>query len=357
MDPSGHDAEEATTLENFLDALEHMADELAARKTEDINFKVSIRDDVPLAGILGKLVNQISIDWETHVRVENERRAQRSLELARAYEALQAKNDEIQRDLDAARRVQLQLLPSQLETSRCEEIDFAGHFESKDKVGGDIYDFFRVGLHAWAIVIADVSGHGIPPALITMFLKAAFRTHARWGLDADAICRDVNSDLCAVTGDSGLYATAFFGIVDLENGMLRYVNCGHPPVFVYRQNEDRVFRLEERGMILGALEEVSLTQSFISLERKDVLLATTDGLIEARNFQGEMYGQDRLLQSFHAACRSLGAEAATMDIVCSLIAELAVYSQASPVDDDVTIAAFRYLGRDEVGRSGIGKRH
>ena len=110
-------------------------------------------------------------------------------------------------------------------------------------------------------------------------------------------------------------------------------------------------------MILGALEEVSLTQSFISLERKDVLLATTDGLIEARNFQGEMYGQDRLLQSFHAACRSLGAEAATMDIVCSLIAELAVYSQASPVDDDVTIAAFRYLGRDEVGRSGIGKRH
>ncbi|HTH14631.1 MAG TPA: hypothetical protein VMB23_09550, partial [Spirochaetia bacterium] len=99
---------------------------------------------------------------------------QRSAELSSAYEALQAKNDEIQRDMEAARRVQLQLLPQEAELPQREEIEFAGHYQSKERVGGDLYDFIRIGMNSWGFLVADVSGHGVPSALLTMFLKAAF---------------------------------------------------------------------------------------------------------------------------------------------------------------------------------------
>lgn len=345
MDSFVHRAEEAATLEKFLRALEAMADELAARKPEDLAFKVSVRDDVPLVGILGNLINSIGADWERHLQRENERTAAHNRELSRAYEALQTKNDEIQRDLDAARRVQLQLLPRTEDSGRCPEIEFAGHFQSKDKVGGDIYDFFRAGLNTWAFLIADVAGHGIPPALIGMFLKAAFRARARAGAGADQICREVNTDLCAVVSDLELYATAFFGLVDLETGEFRYVNCGHPSVFVHRSASRTVISLEEKGMILGALEEVELEQSVIVLDPGDILLATTDGITECRNFRNEMYGKDRLVSSFAEACAGLGSRASAQDIIHLVIASLGLFSLDANPDDDITATAFRLKAR------------
>jgi sigma-B regulation protein RsbU (phosphoserine phosphatase) len=344
MPETTRDAEEAATLKKLLGALEAMAGELAERRAEDITFKVSIHRDVPMIGVLGDLVNKIGSDWENRVRAENERTMQRSRELSQAYEALQSKNEEIQRDLDAARRVQLRLLPQPADTKRCAEVDFAGHYVSKDKVGGDIYDFWRIGLNSWAFLVADVSGHGVPPALLTMFLKAAFRTRSRWGAGADSICREVNADLCAVVSDLGLYVTAFFGIIDLETGAFRYANCGHPPVYLYRPGSDEVLRLEEKGMILGALEEIQLEQSVFPLEPGDIVLATTDGIPESRNFLGEMYGESRLLDSFARACRGLGPEPGTMDIICTIIADLGIFTLDAPPDDDVTTAAFRLLG-------------
>ena len=335
------------TLEKLLHALQAMTDELAARKPEDIAFKVTIRDDVPLVGMLGSLINGIGIDWESHARRENERTAARNRELSRAYEAVQTKNDEIQRDLDAARRVQLQLLPQAADFSRCPEIEFAGHFQSKDKVGGDIYDFFRAGLNTWAFLIADVAGHGIPPALVGMFLKAAFRARARASARTDDICRDVNTDLCAIVNDLDLYVTAFFGLIDLETGAFRYVNCGHPPVYIHRAAERRAIRLEEKGMILGALEEVELEQSIFDLEPGDILLATTDGITECRNYRNEMYGEDRLVASFSDACTGLGARATAQDIIHLVIASFGLFSLDATPDDDITATAFRFKARTE----------
>ncbi len=345
MDSFVHQAEEAATLEKFLRALEAMADELADRKPEDLTFKVTVREDVPLVGILGNLINNIGIDWETQVRRENERTIAHNRELSQAYEALQKKNDEIQRDLDAARRVQIQLLPQPGDAARCQEIEFAAHFQSKDKVGGDIYDFFRAGLNTWAFLIADVAGHGIPPALIGMFLKAAFRTRARVGARPDDICREVNKDLCAVVGDLGLYVTAFFGIIDLETGGFRYVNCGHPPVFIHRSAARQVIRLEEKGMLLGALEEVDLEESVFELEPGDILLATTDGITECRNYHNQMYGVDRLVNSFADACAGLGTKATAQDIIHLVIASLGLFSLEAAPDDDITATAFRFKAR------------
>lgn len=349
MDSFVHQQEEAATLEKFLRALEAMADELAARKPEDLTFKVSVRDDVPLVGILGNLINSIGVDWESHMRRENERTVAHNRELSRAYEALQAKNEEIQRDLDAARRVQLQLLPQIEDAARCPEVEFAGHFQSKDKVGGDIYDFFRAGVNTWAFLIADVAGHGISSALIGMFLKAAFRTRARAGIGADAICREVNTDICAVVSDLGIYATAFFGLLDLETGGFRYANCGHTPVHLHRADGRGTIRLEEKGMLLGALEQIEVEESTIGLEPGDILLATTDGIAECRNYHDEMYGWDRLVASFTDACAGLGARATAQDIIHLVIAGFSLFSLDATPDDDITATALRFKAR-AVGR-------
>ena len=345
MDTVIHTEEEAANLSVFLRALEGIADERAARKPEDITVKLTVRPEVPMVGILGQLINRIGLDWQARVTEENEQALKRSRELAEAYEALQRKDDEIQRDLDAARRVQLRLLPQLSETGRCAEIDFAGHYQSKDKVGGDIYDFFRVGLNSWAFLVADVSGHGVSPALLTMFLKAAFRTRSRWGADADTLCREVNTDLCTVMSDLGLYVTVFFGVLDLESGAFRYVNCGHPPVYLYRKRTDEVLRLEEKGMLLGALEEVELEQSRADLEPGDIVLATSDGIPESRNHLDEMYGDERLRLSFAGACRALAPDPSSMDILSTIIADLGIFTLGSPPDDDITTATFRLVGR------------
>ena len=267
-----------------------------------------------------------------------------SSQLAQAYEALQKRNDEHQRDLEAARRVQLQLLPQETELPQREEIEFVGYYQSKDRVGGDLYDFIRIGMNSWGFLVADVSGHGVPSALLTMFLKAAFRTRVRWGVASDQVCREVNSVLNPVVRDLGLFVTAFFGILDLETGRLRYSHCGHPPVYLHRFRDSSLVRLEERGMILGPFEEVEIEEDEILLEEGDTLLSVTDGLLESRNFREEMFGDQRLAESFVRHASAVGTPrppvGRTLD---GIRRDWELFSLGTTLDDDVTMAALRYL--------------
>jgi len=278
----------------------------------------------------------------------------RSVELSLAYEAVQAKNDEILRDMEAARRVQLQLLPQLSELPQREEIEFAGWYQSKDKVGGDLYDFIRIGMNSWGFLVADVSGHGVPSALLTMFLKAAYRTRVRWGVASDQICREVNAVLNPVVRDLGLFSTAFFGILDLETATFRYTNCGHPPVFLRRAATGEMVQLEEKGMILGPFDEIEVTQDEIALEEGDVLLSVTDGLLESRNFLDEMFGQDRLLAAFEQfAPRKEDPEGSLDRTLTAIRKGLDAFTMGAAPDDDLTLAAFRFRHRTpEKGGSG-----
>jgi sigma-B regulation protein RsbU (phosphoserine phosphatase) len=280
---------------------------------------------------------------------------QRSAELSSAYEALQAKNDEIQRDMEAARRVQLQLLPQESELPQREEIEFAGHYQSKDRVGGDLYDFIRIGMNSWGFLVADVSGHGVPSALLTMFLKAAFRTRVRWGVASDQVCREVNAVLNPVVRDLGLFVTAFFGILDLETATFRYTNCGHPPVFLRRASTGELVRLEEKGMILGPFDEIEVEQDEIAVEEGDVLLAVTDGVLEARNFLDEMYGLDRLTEAFRQEAPPAEAPEGTLGpTIAALRRHLEAFTMGAVPDDDLTLAAFRFRHRAPEKGQGAG---
>jgi len=269
----------------------------------------------------------------------------RSDELSSAYEALQAKSDEILRDLEAARRVQRQMLPQAADLPQQDDVEFAGWYRSHGKVGGDFYDFLRVGMNSWGFLIADVSGHGLPSALLTMFLQAAFRTRLRWGVAADQVCRQVNDVLHPVVGDLGLFVTAFFAIIDLETGTLRYTSCGHPSAYL-RRASGAVVPLGGGGMILGPFDEVELEQQVLSLEEGDVLLAVTDGVLEARNYQGDLYGADRLAEALGRLApdpqHPAGSLAGALE---ALRRELEAFNLGAGFDDDLSLAAFRFRRR------------
>jgi len=270
----------------------------------------------------------------------------RSAELSLAYEALQTKSDELLRDIEAARRIQLQLLPQLSELPQREEIEFAGYYQSKDRVGGDLYDFIRIGMNSWGFLVADVSGHGVPSALLTMFLKAAFRTRVRWGVSSDQVCREVNEVLNPVVRDLGLFVTAFFGILDLETSTFRYTNCGHPPVFLRRAATGQMVQLEERGMILGPFEEIEVSQDEIVFQPGDSLLSVTDGVLETKNFRDEMFGLERLVEAFSRGCRELETPGVSLDrVLASIRRQLESFSLGASPDDDLTLAGFRFLHR------------
>lgn len=333
------ESEDLVRLDTLLEALDTLGDQLAGRRAGDLAFRVGVPEDLPSVGLLAELINQISVDWEDHNRREEARTLKRSLELSSAYEALQAKSDEVLRDIEAARRVQLQLLPDAAELAQRDHIEFAGVYLSKDRVGGDLYDFVRIGQNSWGFLVADVSGHGVPSALLTMFLKAAFRTRVRWGVATDQVCREVNAVLNPVVRDLGLFVTVFFGIVDLETSVLRYTNCGHPPVLLRRAG-GRVIQLEERGMILGPFEDVELAEDRIALEPGDLVVSVTDGVLEARNFRDELYGVDRMAQGLDRAAIAPSVEGA----LGALRRDLDAFTLGTHPDDDVTLAAFRFHG-------------
>jgi len=334
------ESEDLVRLDTLLDAIDTLGDQLAGRKAGDLAFRVGARPDLPSVGLLAEFINQISVDWEDHNRREESRTLKRSLELSSAYEALQAKSDEVLRDIEAARRVQLQLLPEASELAQRESIEFAGVYQSKDRVGGDLYDFVRIGQNSWGFLVADVSGHGVPSALLTMFLKAAFRTRVRWGVASDQVCREVNAVLNPVVRDLGLFVTVFFGVVDLETSVLRYTNCGHPPVLLRRAAGGEVVQLEEKGMILGPFEDVELTEDQVFLEPGDLVISATDGVLEARNFRDELYGVDRMAMALDRAAGLASVEG----VLGALRRDLDAFTLGTHPEDDVTLAAFRFHG-------------
>ena len=138
----------------------------------------------------------------------------RTKELTQAYNIMQEQNEEMRKELEMARRIQERLLPGQQDMPDRPELACAGFYAAMSNVGGDLYDIIRVGRNSYAILIADVSGHGVPAALITALVKIAFRSRTHWGVRPDETCRLVNEELLPILGDLDYFVTAWFGIID-----------------------------------------------------------------------------------------------------------------------------------------------
>ncbi|HMG75624.1 MAG TPA: GAF domain-containing SpoIIE family protein phosphatase [Pyrinomonadaceae bacterium] len=208
----------------------------------------------------------------------------------------------LETQLEVARQVQLELLPAR--DPQLEGFDISAYNFPTEEVSGDYYDWVRIYDDQIGIVIADVSGKGVPAALLMAFLRASLRAATHIGYAPHISMSKVNY-LLWESIERNQFVTAFYGILDAANRTLAYCNAGHNPPFL--MEADGKVHFEERGGVpLGMFRDTRYYEYFANIEPGQVLVLYTDGVTEATNRTLDEYGRDRLVEAVRQ-CRHLGA--------------------------------------------------
>jgi sigma-B regulation protein RsbU (phosphoserine phosphatase) len=223
----------------------------------------------------------------------------------RALERDQQLNS-IQQELEVARRIQLSILPAPFPAS--ENFVVAARYLPMTSVAGDFYDFIYKQKGTLGLLIADVSGHGVPAALIASMVKVAIQSQQHHDGHPDRLLAGVNEALCGNTQNQ--FVTAAYVHLDAASQELRYGAAGHPPMLLLRQG--KVSRIEENGLVLALIPSAAYTSTKLPLEKGDRLLLYTDGIVEAANANEEEFGQDRLTKLLQTTTKMPAEEVADL---------------------------------------------
>jgi sigma-B regulation protein RsbU (phosphoserine phosphatase) len=236
---------------------------------------------------------------------------------------------EIHSELELARRIQLSILPGAYPGSA--NFSVAARYVPMTSVAGDLYDFLLTGDRQAGLFIADVSGHGIPAALIASMVKMAAVSQREHAAQPARLLAGMNSALCGNT--QGQFVTAAYVHLDAVARELRYAAAGHPAMLLLR--DGTVTEIVENGLLLAAAAGATYSDKALPLEAGDRLLLYTDGLVEARNEQGELFGEERLSAALSGTA-GLTSDAAADRMIA------AAQSWAKLQDDDLTVLVCDY---------------
>ena len=236
--------------------------------------------------------------------------------------------------LEVARQVQLELLPAR--DPQLEGYDISAYNFPTEEVSGDYYDWVQIYDDQIGLVIADVSGKGVPAALLMAFLRASLRAATHVGYSPHISMAKVNY-LLWESIERNQFVTAFYGILDVTNKTLTYTNAGHNPPILLKQ--DGEFTFIDRGSIpLGMFRDTRYHEYYLTTEPGDVLMLYTDGVTEANNLQGEEFGRERLAQAVKAN-RKLGAR----ELITAVHSEVLAWTDGRGATDDVTFFVIKAL--------------
>lgn len=224
-------------------------------------------------------------------------------------EALEA--EALEKQVKMAADVQQRMIPHT--PPALPNIDLAAVYVPCFELGGDLYDFITLPYQNEGLVIADVSGKGVPASLIMASVRAALRAQVDNVFYLDEVIRRLNVMLCR-DNKPGEFVTLFYGVLDSNNRRLTYCNAGHPPGMLLR--DGAVSELTNSNMVLGVSADETYVQSTFELRSGDVLLLYTDGLFDAVNFQGERFGRQRIMEAF--AQGGVSAEAIAHNVLWTM---------------------------------------
>ena len=196
--------------------------------------------------------------------------------------------NEIQKELEIAQRMQTAILPGDYPPSAYFEV--AARYCPMRSVAGDLYDFLVAEEKQAGLLVADVSGHGVPAALIASMVKLAASSQRAKAAEPAALLAGMNQALFGNTQNQ--FVTAAYVHLDADTASLRYAAAAHPPMLLLRSG--KVISVEENGLMLAAFAEAAYTTAVQTLERGDRLVLYTDGIVEAANAGGTEFGQERL---------------------------------------------------------------
>jgi sigma-B regulation protein RsbU (phosphoserine phosphatase) len=238
----------------------------------------------------------------------------------------------MQEELLVARQIQAGYLPSHFPV--WDRVEMFGLNQPSREVGGDYFDVLDLGTCA-LFVVADVSGKGVPAALIMSMMQASLRTQAGETRSVSEMLGRINT-LMLQSGTEGRFATCFLGCVHLDTLELSYCNAGHNPPVLQRAS-GRLESLSEGGLILGSFRDPQLTEGRARLEPGDRLVLYTDGVTEARNAAGEFFDEEGLLHFLECQPLDLSSE----ELALRLRTEVQVFTGGTELEDDMTLMVVR----------------
>ena len=246
----------------------------------------------------------------------------------------------IEQELEFARTIQDSALPKNFAFPR-EDFEICAVMNPAREVGGDFYDFFFTGPNRIALVIADVSGKGIPAALFMMRAKTAVRGLLESGGEPEEVLRKANGMLCE-GNDAEMFVTVWLGIVDLETGEVRCANAGHEYPALKRAGGGYELVKDKHGLALAAMDGMKYKQYTLQLNPGDSLFVYTDGVPEAINGSTEQYGTERMLRALDKA-----GNGPLRETLAAVKEDLASFVGEEDQFDDITMLIFTYNGSEK----------
>lgn len=260
-------------------------------------------------------------------------RVQTHLTLRGVRQQLARQLDAITKELETARKIQLSILPYQVPVIG--ELDIAARYVPMTAVAGDFYDFIVVDDKHVGILVADVSGHGMPAALIASMLKIAFAAQSDHAADPVKVLTGLNQSLCGKFHDH--YVTAAYAFFDLEKRVLRYAGAGHPPLLICDGPTGTVRELSENGFFLSWMPDATYSSVEVPISAGDWFVLYSDGIPDTNDRNGDSFGNERF-REFLEKNSFLSAD----DFANTLLDTVHQYSgraRDEEPDDDVTLVA------------------
>ena len=279
-------------------------------------------------GLLAKSVEKMSHDMNQYIS-----------DLTHAT----AEKERLGAELNVATKIQAEMLPRVFPPyENRPEIELFATMSPAKEVGGDFYDFFMVDDNHFALVVADVSGKGVPAALFMVIAKTLLKDAAYRFKTPAEIFEHVNNILCE-GNESGLFVTCWMGILEINTGRLIFANAGHTSPVIF-QNDEISYLTTKPNLMLAAMEGMTYKNHEIKIEAGDRLFLYTDGVTEATNVENQLYGEDRLLKILKDdKAKNLNSK----EILSLVRADIDKFVAGAPQFDDITMLEMILKGKSE----------
>ncbi|MBP1945858.1 SpoIIE family protein phosphatase [Methanobacterium petrolearium] len=264
------------------------------------NYVGDSEDITNSSEIISECEQYITKESEVGILANSFQKMVRDLEIyVKNLKQVTTEKERINTELNVAKKIQEDMLPRKFPPfPERNEFDIYAMALPAKEVGGDFYDFFLVDDNHLAIIIADVSGKGVPAALFMVITKTLIKNQTQLGKSAAEVFTTVNNQLYE-GNDENMFVTAFMGVLEIDTGIFTYVNAGHnPPLIKYGRDEYGWLKAKP-GFVLAGMKNVEYHQKEITLKTGDRIYLYTDGVTEATNSSDELFGDSRLLETMN----------------------------------------------------------
>ena len=242
--------------------------------------------------------------------------------------------ERLRNEIEFARQIQQSLLPDRV--PEFAKLDVASLCLPSAQVGGDLFGFLKLDAHRWAFMVADVAGHGLGAAFIMASLRSILRSEAKPGVTAAHILETSNNLLNEDTHGNDVFATVFVALYSDQDNSVNYSNAGHPPALLWRAESQEFRELGKGGVVLGLFNDETYEEEYTHLHSGDILIMYTDGIVEAKNNDGVLYGEDRLRDIIKA-----NTMVSSQELMKAILESVEQFRNGGRQRDDMTMLVFK----------------